>query len=57
VDSIDAALVDAQLVVVGTRDAALDGLATRLTPQQKVMDLVRIRELEKLGDRYIGINW
>ncbi|MEI9995400.1 MAG: UDP-glucose/GDP-mannose dehydrogenase family protein [Rhizomicrobium sp.] len=56
-DTVDAAIGHAEILVVGNRDPAFASLAGRLTPQQTLVDLVRFRELETLGGNYIGINW
>ena len=45
------------VVVDGNGAPEFRGLANRLTPDQRVYDLVRIRELEALGERYAGVNW
>ncbi len=56
-ESLDKAIDHADLVVIGNRDPQFGALAKQLKPGQKVVDLVRIPELERLGEDYIGINW
>jgi GDP-mannose 6-dehydrogenase len=56
-DDLDTALRGAELVIVGNGAPEFRGLASRLAPGQRVYDLVRISELEALGERYAGVNW
>ncbi len=56
-ESIDEAVAHAQVLVIGNRDPDFADLAGRIEPEQKVVDLVRFPELEKLGGNYSGINW
>jgi GDP-mannose 6-dehydrogenase len=56
-ESLDDAVSHADVVVIGNRDPVFTSLAKQLKPHQKIVDLVRIRELECLGENYVGINW
>ncbi len=56
-DSEDEAIAHADVLIIGNRDPAFAHLAGRLKPNQKIVDLVRFPELERLGGSYSGINW
>jgi GDP-mannose 6-dehydrogenase len=57
VDSIDAALAHAELVIIGNEAAEFQDIASRLGKEQMMLDLVRLPKVDGLGDRYDGINW
>lgn len=56
VNDIEGALDWADVVVIGNGDPEFRKLASRLKPEQQVIDLIRIRELEGHGN-YEGICW
>src|SRR5262249_30287190 len=57
VDSIDAALAHAELVVIGNRDPAFEVVPSRLAPPQALLDLVRISDMASFATQYEGVNW
>jgi GDP-mannose 6-dehydrogenase len=57
VDTLDAALADSEVIVVGNNSPEYAGLADTLGSNQRVFDLVGIAGLSGLGERYDGINW
>jgi len=57
VGDIGAALAHAELVVIGNAAPEFKDIAGRLRPDQTVIDLVRIRELEQVHGNYEGICW
>ncbi len=57
VDALDEALGHAGTLVVGNSDPEFLDIASRLRPEQTLIDLVRIRNFEQIKGRYDGINW
>ncbi len=58
VSSIDEVLEHAQVVVIGNGAAEFDDIASRLTDEQQIVDLVRIKgERPASPRRYDGICW
>ena len=57
VDSLDAALAHAEVVVVGNNGPEMASVPGRLGPHQSLVDLVRLKNTAGLADRYEGINW
>ncbi len=57
VDSIDAVLDHAEVVVIGNGDKAFRDVPARLRPGQDLVDLVRIGEDWRNWDGYDGICW
>jgi GDP-mannose 6-dehydrogenase len=57
VDSIDAVLDHAELVIIGNNDPRFHDVPQRLRPDQMLVDLVRLPDANGLADRYDGINW
>lgn len=57
VDSLDEALAHGEVVVIGNNAAEFAGVPARLGADQILVDLVRISDIETLGERYDGINW
>lgn len=57
--TIDEALHDAEVVVVGSRDIEKERLTNALRPEQTVVDLVNLEKSRRLdgGLRYEGICW
>jgi GDP-mannose 6-dehydrogenase len=56
-DSIDEVIDFSELIVIGTCDSAFAKIAGRLKAGQQVVDMVRIPELQAMGNGYDGINW
>jgi hypothetical protein len=50
-------LAHADVIVVGNASAEFDGLAARLKPGQRIVDLVRIKGERPGEDAYDGICW
>ncbi len=57
VDTMDEALRDAEIVVVGNGDAEFRGVFSALREHQAVVDLVRIDPRRRSDDQYDGICW
>lgn len=57
IDNIEGALTHGEVIVVGTRDPDFMQIVERLTPEQILVDLVRVESREKLNGQYDGINW
>lgn len=57
VDSVDAVLDHADLIVVGNGSAEFNGIVSRLGPNQQVIDLVGMSKPDGRDDRYTGIGW
>ncbi|MGH8286205.1 MAG: nucleotide sugar dehydrogenase [Steroidobacteraceae bacterium] len=61
-ESMDEVLAHAEVVVIGNASAEFDELASRLRPEQRVIDLVRIEDTRRAAGRgangqYHGICW
>ncbi|MGH8228840.1 MAG: nucleotide sugar dehydrogenase [Steroidobacteraceae bacterium] len=46
-----------EIIAIGNRAPEFAALAPRLRPEQRVIDFVRIREIEQRHERYDGICW
>lgn len=57
VDSIEALLDHAELIVIGNHAAEFQTIFNRLRPHQKVIDLVRISRECQTGENYHGLCW
>jgi GDP-mannose 6-dehydrogenase len=57
VATVQEVLDHAQVIVIGNRAEEFAGLAGRLRPEQLVIDLVRIRQIEERHANYAGICW
>jgi GDP-mannose 6-dehydrogenase len=57
VDSIDEILGRAKVIVIGNKAPEFADIAARLRPDQRVIDFVRIREIENKHANYEGICW
>ncbi len=56
-DDLAGTVAHGELVIVGNGSPEFRKLPALLGPGQRVLDLVRVREAEALGDRYDGVNW
>ena len=56
-DDLTGTVTHGDLVIVGNPAPEFKGLAGMLRPDQKVYDLVRVREIEAIGAAYDGVNW
>ncbi|MEO0819553.1 MAG: nucleotide sugar dehydrogenase [Pseudomonadota bacterium] len=56
-DDLEVTVAHGELVVIGNNAPEFKGLPAMLRPEQRVYDLVRVRETEALGERYDGVNW
>ena len=56
-DTVDEALVGADVVIIGNNDPEFASLPDKLSESQILLDLVRIGDVEPLGARYDGVNW
>ena len=57
VDKLDDALAHGEIVVIGNADPEFLTVAPRLKAHQALIDLVRIKDTDQLGERYSGVNW
>ncbi len=57
VESLDEALAHGNTIVVGHAIPEFMNIASRLRPDQNLIDLVRIDGADRLGERYEGISW
>ncbi len=57
VDSIDELLARSQTIIIGNKAHEFEAVLDNLTPEQVIIDLVRIREDAPKSDQYIGICW
>ena len=57
VESIDAAIVGADVVVIGNADPEFRSVPERLRPGQSVVDLVRVNDSLNSHGSYDGICW
>jgi GDP-mannose 6-dehydrogenase len=57
VDSVDAVLCHGQTIVVGNKDPDFQIVPERLTPNQVLIDFVRIIDRRSDNDSYYGICW
>jgi GDP-mannose 6-dehydrogenase len=57
VNDIAVALGESEIVVIGNRDPEFMKIASRLRPDQFVVDLVRIPRDGICNTRYVGVNW
>jgi GDP-mannose 6-dehydrogenase len=57
VDELEKVLSHAQVIVIGNRDPSFGDIFDRLTRDQYVLDLVRIRENIQTEADYEGISW
>lgn len=55
--SLQAALEGADIVIIGNASPEFASLETLLNNEQIVLDLARVQDMPKLGERYVGINW
>jgi GDP-mannose 6-dehydrogenase len=56
-DSVELVLDHAQIIVIGNAGPEFAQVPSRLRPDQKVIDLVRINSTFTRGDQYEGICW
>ena len=54
---LDDALAHGEIVVIGNADPEFLTVAPRLKAHQTLIDLVRIKDTDQLGERYSGVNW
>ena len=57
VDSVDAILEASDTIVVGNGSAEFADIATRVRPEQTIVDLVGVAKPEKPMPNYVGIGW
>lgn len=57
VGSIEEVLAHGETIVIGNPDKEFLAIADRLGAEHAVVDLVRIKDFERLGPRYDGFNW
>lgn len=57
VESLDQALSHGEIIVIGNGDPEFRNIASRIRPDQFVVDLVRIRDFNSLNGQYDGIGW
>jgi GDP-mannose 6-dehydrogenase len=57
VDSLDEALAESEIIVIGNGDPEFQDIAPRIGSNQIVIDLVRIRSRQQLNGQYHGISW
>ncbi len=57
VNTIDEALRDSEVLVIGNRMPEIASVAKRLRPGQTVIDFVRVRAIEEAHPDYHGICW
>ncbi len=58
VDEIDAAIHGSELIIVGTREASVrDALARCVQPEQRVLDLINLRDPGRLPAPVDGLSW
>ncbi len=57
VKNLELVLDHGEVIVVGNGDPEFRTLGTRLSPQQIVVDFVRLDSLEHMPGRYDGVNW
>ncbi|SFA80453.1 GDP-mannose 6-dehydrogenase [Rhizobium sp. NFR07] len=57
VDDFDKVAAHGDVVIVGNSDPEFEKLTGRLRDDQKLYDLVRLKNAEELGGRYAGVNW
>ncbi|MGF1502936.1 MAG: nucleotide sugar dehydrogenase [Paracoccaceae bacterium] len=56
-DDLAATVGHGELVVIGNSAPEFKQVPAMLRSDQRIFDLVRLREAETLGDRYDGVNW
>src|ERR1700733_6895304 len=54
-DSIEGVLAHAKVIVIGNPEPEFASIANRLRPDQRVIDFVRVREVEQCHKNYDGI--
>ncbi|MDR3448281.1 MAG: nucleotide sugar dehydrogenase [Alphaproteobacteria bacterium] len=57
VDRIEDVLAHAEIIVIGNNAPEFAAVAARLKPEQRVIDLVRIKKIEQEHRNYDGICW
>ena len=57
VESLDAALLHGEVIVIGNGDPEFRSIAPRIREDQFVVDLVRIQDRGSLNGQYDGISW
>jgi GDP-mannose 6-dehydrogenase len=57
VERIDDVLAHAEIIVIGNGAPEFADIVTKLRPDQRVIDFVRIRKIEQEHDNYDGICW
>lgn len=57
VNDMDKLLRRSEIIVIGNNTAEFSTIAAELRPEQTVIDLVRIREIEDIHTNYHGIGW
>jgi GDP-mannose 6-dehydrogenase len=57
VETIDEAIAQAEVVIVGNPDPEFQLIAQQVRPEQRLIDLVRVRDAGALGERYAGVAW
>lgn len=56
-DDLEAVVAGGEVVVIGNRAAEFRGVPSMLTPEQRLIDLVRVPVPENCSFRYDGVNW
>ena len=57
VGTLEEALAHGEVVVLGKSTPETDAVTSRLADHQLLVDLVRVKNVAHLGERYDGINW
>ncbi|MGH7002005.1 MAG: nucleotide sugar dehydrogenase, partial [Stellaceae bacterium] len=55
--SVEEVLDHAELVLIGTSDPGYRDALSRLSPQQAIIDMVRLPDCDGFSEQYDGINW
>ncbi len=56
-DTADEVIENSDTIVIGNGDEEFNALASTLSSNQVVIDLIRLSGFEKLGNQYNGIGW
>lgn len=56
-DTIEGVLEHGDVIIVGNGDARFGDVASRLRPNQVLVDMIGVPGREALTDRYDGVNW
>lgn len=57
VDDFDRVAAHGDVLIVGNADPEFESLPARMRPDQRLYDLVRLKNVNELEDRYEGVNW